>query len=153
MEAPFDGLLVRISNYAQHIPNSSKHIPNSSKHILNSLQILKSSQHISKSSQHISNLHNTFRNLHNTFAPGPQVLAEKKERLRNSSFFLRRQVLFTCGESLQVSFKFCPKCGKDLANNKEIKVGDETSRKKNLSFNNEIKETKEKQRATFFRKK
>ena len=25
------------------------------------------------------NLRNTFRNLHNTFAPGPQVLAEKKE--------------------------------------------------------------------------
>ena len=23
----------------------------------------------------------------------------------------------TCGESLQVSFKFCPKCGKDLAAN------------------------------------
>ena len=53
MGAPFDGLLVRISNYAQHIPNSSKHIPNSSKHILNSLQIL--------------NLHNTFQNLRNTF--------------------------------------------------------------------------------------
>ena len=81
-------------NYAQHIPNSSKHIPNSSKHILSSLQILKSSQHISKSSQHIRNLHNAFRNLHNTFAPGPQVLAEKKERLRSSSFFFRRDVLF-----------------------------------------------------------
>ena len=58
----------------------------------------------------------------------------------------------TCGESLQVSFKFCPKCGKDLANNKEIKVRDETSGKKNLSIK-EFKETKEKQRATFFRKK
>ena len=58
----------------------------------------------------------------------------------------------TCGEALQVSFKFCPKCGKDLANNKEIKVGDETSRKNNLSFK-EFKETKEKQWATFFRKK
>ena len=58
----------------------------------------------------------------------------------------------TCGESLQVSFKFCPKCGKDLANNKEIKVRGETSGKKNLSFK-ELKETKEKQRATFFRKK
>ena len=57
-----------------------------------------------------------------------------------------------CGESLQVSFKFRPKCGKDLANNKEIKVQDETSRKKNLSFK-EYKETKEKQWATFFRKK
>ena len=58
----------------------------------------------------------------------------------------------TCGESLQVSFKFCPKCGKDLANNKEIKVRGETSGKKNMSFK-EFKETKEKQRATFFRKK
>ena len=58
----------------------------------------------------------------------------------------------TCGESLQVSFKFCPKCGKDLANNKEIKVRGETSEKKNMSFK-EFKETKEKQRATFFRKK
>ena len=58
----------------------------------------------------------------------------------------------TCGESLQVSFKFCPKCGKDLANNKEIKVRDETSGKKNMSFK-EFKETKEKQRVTFFRKK
>ena len=58
----------------------------------------------------------------------------------------------TCGESLQVSCKVCPKCGKDLANNKEIKVRDETSRKKNLSFK-EFKETKEKQWATFFRKK
>ena len=57
-----------------------------------------------------------------------------------------------CGESLQVSFKFCPKCGKDLANNKEIKVRDETSRKNNLSFK-EFKEMKEKQRATFLRKK
>ena len=54
-------------------------------------------------------------------------------------------------ESLQVSFKFCPKCGKDLANNKEIKVRDETSRKNNLSFK-EFKETKEKQWASFFRK-
>ena len=45
-------------------------------------------------SQHISNLRNTFRNFRNTFAPGPQVLAEKKERLRNSSSFLRRHVLF-----------------------------------------------------------
>ena len=58
----------------------------------------------------------------------------------------------TCGESLQVSFKFSPKCGEDLANNKEIKVRNETSGKKNLSFK-EFKETKEKQRATFFRKK
>ena len=58
----------------------------------------------------------------------------------------------TCGESLQVSFKFCSKCGKDLANNKEIKVRDETSGKKNLSFK-EFKEMKEKQWATFFRKK
>ena len=58
----------------------------------------------------------------------------------------------TCGESLQVSFKFCLKCGKDLANNKEIKVRDETSGTKTLSFK-EFKETKEKQRATFFRKK
>ena len=58
----------------------------------------------------------------------------------------------TCGESLQVSFKYCPKCGKDLANNKEMKVRDETSGKKTLSFK-EFKETKEKQRATFFRKK
>ena len=55
-------------------------------------------------------------------------------------------------ESLQVSFKFCPKCGGNLANNKQIKVRDETSRKKNLSFK-EFKETKEKQWATFFRKK
>ena len=46
----------------------------------------------------------------------------------------------TCGESLQVSVKFCPKCGKDLANNKEMKVGNETSGKKNLSFK-EFKET------------
>ena len=53
---------------------------------------------------------------------------------------------------MQVSFKFCPKCGKDLANNKEIKVRDETSGKKTLSFK-EFKERKEKQRATFFRKK
>ena len=52
---------------------------------------------------------------------------------------------------MQVSFKFCPKCGKDLANNKEIKVRGETSGKKNMSFK-EFKETKEKQRATFFRK-
>ena len=74
------------------------------------------------------------------------MLAEKKERLRSSSFFLR--LFSTCGESLQVSFKFCPKCGKDLANNKEIKVRDETSVKKNLSLK-EFKETKEKQRATF----
>ena len=58
----------------------------------------------------------------------------------------------TCGESLQVSCKVCPKCGKDLANNKEIMLRDETSRKKNLSFK-EFKETKEKQWATFFRKK
>ena len=44
-----------------------------------------------------------------------------------------------------------PKCGKDLANKKEIKVRDETCGKKNLSFT-EFKETKEKQRATFSRK-
>ena len=73
------------------------------------------------------------------------MLAEKKERLRSSSFFLR--LFSACGEC-QVSFKFCPKCGKDLANNKEIKVRDETSGKKILSFE-EFKETKEKQRATF----
>ena len=53
---------------------------------------------------------------------------------------------------MQVSFKFRPKCGKELANNKEIKVRDETSGKKTLSFK-EFNETKEKQRATFFRKK
>ena len=58
----------------------------------------------------------------------------------------------TCGESLQVSCKVCPKCGKDLTNNKEIKVRDETSRKKNLSLK-EFKETIEKQWGTFFRKK
>ena len=57
----------------------------------------------------------------------------------------------TCGESLQVSFKFCPKCGKELANNREVKVRNETSGKKPPSFK-EFKETKEKQRATFFRK-
>ena len=34
-----------------------------------------------------------FSPVHYTFAPGPQVLAEKKERLRSSSSFLRRHVL------------------------------------------------------------
>ena len=47
-------------------------------------------------------------------------------------------------ESLKVSFKFCPKCVKDLANNKEIKMRDETSGKKTRS-SREFKETKEKQ--------
>ena len=76
--------IFRIIKYAFQIMHNT--FPNSSKHILNSLHISKSSQHISKSSQHISKSsqhisksRNTFRNLHNTFAPGPQVLAEKKE--------------------------------------------------------------------------
>ena len=47
----------------------------------------------------------------------------------------------TRGEFLQVLFKFCLKCGKDLANNKEITVRDETSGKKTLSFK-EFKVTK-----------
>ena len=72
-------ILQHISNYEVRISNYAQHIPNSSTHILNSLQILKSSQHISKSSQHISKSSQHISNLHNTFAPGPKVLAEKKE--------------------------------------------------------------------------
>lgn len=53
---------------------------------------------------------------------------------------------------MQVSFKVCRKCGKELANNKEIKVRDETSGKKTLSFK-EFKETKQKKQAMFLRKK
>ena len=89
--------------------------------------------------------------LRNTCAAGPQVLAEKNEGLAAPPSF-NAMFCSACGESLQVSFKFCSKCGKDLANNKEIKVRDETSGKKNLSFK-EFKEMKEKQWATFFRKK
>ena len=62
------------------------------------------------------NLRNTFRNLHNTFAPGPQVLAEKKEAV-TQLLLLSSMLCFVPSESLQVSFKFCPKCGKDLAAN------------------------------------
>ena len=53
----------------------------------------------------------TFRNLHNTFAPGPQVLAEKKERLRSSSFFFRRHVLFRVWTITTRKFCFLPEMG------------------------------------------
>ena len=72
------------------------------------------------------NRHNTFRNLHNTFAPGPQVLAVKKERLRSSFSFLRVESI--C--KFRLNF-----VREDLANNKETKVRDETRGKKNLSYN------------------
>ena len=49
-----------------------------------------------------------FRNRHNTFAPGPQVLAEKKERLRSSSLFLRRHVLFHVWTTTTRKFCFLP---------------------------------------------
>ena len=54
-------------------------------------------------------------------------------------------------ESLKVSFIFCPKGVKDLANNKEIKMRDETSGKKTRS-SGEFKETKEKQTGHVFHK-
>ena len=103
-----------IINYALHISNSSKHI-------LNPLQILKSSQHISKSSQHIHpRIPSVGRENGNGWAaPAPPPPFDVMFRS-------------TCGESLQVLLKFCPKCGKDLAKNKEIKVRDETSGKKNV---------------------
>ena len=53
---------------------------------------------------------------------------------------------------MKVSFKFCPKCAKDLANNKEIKVRDESSGKKTRS-SREFKETKEKQTGHVFQKR
>ena len=51
------------------------------------------------------NLRNRFRNLCNTFA---QVLAEKRDLLRSSFFFLRRHLWSTCRQQLQESF-FCRK--------------------------------------------
>ena len=46
------------------------------------------------------------------------MLAEKKETV-TQLFLLPSMLCFVphVGESLQVSFKFCPKCGKDLAAN------------------------------------
>ena len=86
------------------------------------------------------NLHNIFRNLHNTFRNlkthfeifatyfeiqhirprNPSVGREKETvtqllLLPSKPCFVQRVET----ESLQVSSKFCPKCGKDLANNKE----------------------------------
>ena len=45
------------------------------------------------------------------------MLAEKKERLRSSSFFLGRHVWSACGQQLQESFVFCLKCELELAAN------------------------------------
>ena len=110
--------LVRISNYAQHIPNSSEHI-------LNSLQILKSSQHISKSSQHISkSLQHISKSpqhifeIFTTHSPqDPKCWQRKGNGSAASSPSFDAMFCSTSRESLQVSFKCCPKCGKELAQN------------------------------------
>ena len=98
------------------------------------------------------NLRNTLWNLHNKFSPRPHVLAKKKETVTQLLLFPSMPCFVPHFQSLQVWLKFCPKCGKDLANNKEIKLRHRTGGKKTLSFK-EFKETKEKQQATFFRQK
>ena len=92
------------------------------------------------------------RNLHNKFSPRPHVLAKKKETVTQLLLLPSTPCFVPHFQSLQVSLKFCPKCRKDLANNKEIKLRHRTGGKKTLSFK-EFKETKEKQQATFFTKK
>ena len=101
---------------------SSQHISKSSQHIS------KSSQHISKSSQHIRP---------RTPSVGREKGTVTQLLLLPSTFF---HVWRVFASFVQIS--------KDLANNKEIKLRDETIGKNNLSFK-EFKETKEKQRATF----